>query len=50
MKRILMISLMLLMTSPLMANEKVKHCKNARTGEVIVVQAGYPCPYPTHQI
>jgi len=32
------------------ANGKVKYCRNATTGEIITVQAGYPCPFPTHAI
>jgi hypothetical protein len=30
--------------------QKVKYCKNATTGDIITVQAGMPCPYPTHEI
>jgi len=32
------------------ADERVKYCKNFKTGEVIVVEAGMPCPFPTVQI
>jgi len=32
------------------SNEKVKYCKDANTGRIITVQAGMPCPYPTHEI
>ena len=28
----------------------VKYCKNAETGEIIVVEEGMPCPFPTHKI
>lgn len=31
-------------------NDKVKYCRNAETGEIIVIQEGYPCPAPTHAI
>ncbi len=30
--------------------QDVKYCKNAKTGDIIVVETGYPCPYPTHKI
>ncbi len=30
--------------------QEVKFCKNATTGEIIVVEVGYPCPFPTHEI
>ena len=30
--------------------QEVSYCKDAETGKVIVVEAGYPCPYPTHKI
>jgi len=30
--------------------QEVKYCKNAKTGEIVVVQAGYPCPFPTHKL
>jgi hypothetical protein len=30
--------------------DDVKYCKDARTGKVIVVPAGTPCPYPTHEL
>lgn len=30
--------------------QDVKYCKNAKTGDIIVVEIGYPCPYPTHKI
>ena len=32
------------------ADPKVKYCKDAQTGRVITVEAGMPCPYPTHEI
>jgi hypothetical protein len=28
----------------------VKYCRNAETGEIIVIEAGYPCPSPTHEL
>ena len=28
----------------------VKHCKNYETGEIIVIEDGYPCPFPTSEI
>lgn len=28
----------------------VKHCRNAETGQIITVEAGMPCPYPTHEV
>lgn len=30
--------------------QDVKYCRNAETGEIIVVEAGMPCPYPTHEL
>lgn len=30
--------------------QEVKYCRDARTGDIIVVPAGTPCPYPTHAI
>ena len=32
------------------AQDKVKYCKNAETGEIIVVEINMPCPFPTHEI
>jgi hypothetical protein len=32
------------------AQDKVKYCKNAQTGEIITVQSNMPCPFPTHKI
>ena len=32
------------------AQDKVKYCKNAQTGEVITVEANMPCPFPMHEI
>ena len=40
----------LLLAMQAMSQDKVKYCKNYETGEVIVVEAGYPCPYPTAEI
>ena len=33
-----------------LANPQVKYCKNFTTGEVFVVEANMPCPYPTVEI
>ena len=43
--------MVLLLSAPLVAaNEpEVKYCKDYITGEVIVIQAGYPCPAPTSE-
>lgn len=30
--------------------QQVKYCKDYRTGEVFVVEAGMPCPYPTVEV
>ena len=30
--------------------QAVTYCKNYETGEIIVVEAGMPCPYPTVQL
>ena len=30
--------------------QEVKFCKNLTTGEIIVVEINYPCPYPTVRI
>ena len=36
---------------PCQADEpKVKYCKDARTGQIIVIEDGYPCPFPTHEL
>ena len=46
----LLLLLVVLFTAPAMAQEvktQVKYCKNYETGQVIVVQVGYPCPFPT---
>ena len=32
------------------ADERVKYCKNGITGEIITVEVGMPCPYPTHDL
>ncbi len=32
------------------AAQDVKYCKNYQTGEIIVIEAGYPCPSPTSEI
>ena len=29
---------------------QVKYCKNPRTGEIIVIEANYPCPSGTHKV
>ena len=33
-----------------LANPQVKYCKNFQTGEIFVVEANMPCPYPTAEI
>ena len=30
--------------------QDVKYCKNFQTGEIYVVEANMPCPYPTAEI
>jgi hypothetical protein len=30
--------------------QDVTYCKNYQTGQIIVVEAGMPCPYPTVQL
>ena len=30
--------------------QEVTYCKNYQTGEIIVVEAGYPCPYPSVEL
>ena len=30
--------------------QEVEYCKNATTGDIITVQAGMPCPYPTYKL
>ena len=37
-------------TASMCTAQEVKYCKNGRTGDIIVVQAGYPCPFPTHKL
>ena len=32
------------------ADPEVKYCKNFETGEIIVIEEGYPCPFPTAEI
>jgi hypothetical protein len=32
------------------AQDKVKYCKNAQTGDIITVEVNMPCPFPTHKI
>ena len=32
------------------AAQEVKFCKDAETGEIIVVEINMPCPFPTHEI
>ena len=31
-------------------DSKIKYCKNYETGEIIVIEKGYPCPSPTVEI
>lgn len=48
---ILVLAIVYIFTIPsALSAEKVKYCRNAETGEIITVQAGYPCPYPTHEL
>lgn len=42
--------LIMLLTVDCDAQDKVKYCKDARTGEVFTVPADTPCPYPTHEL
>jgi hypothetical protein len=44
------LSILFAISLNVMAQDKVKYCKNYTTGQVITVQAGYPCPYPTAEI
>jgi hypothetical protein len=30
--------------------DDVKYCRDARTGQIITVEAGQPCPFPTHDL
>ncbi len=30
--------------------QQVKYCKNFQTGEIYVVEANMPCPYPTVEL
>ena len=32
------------------AQDEVKYCKDARTGQVIVVEASMPCPFPYREL
>lgn len=31
------------------AQDKVKYCRKDQSGEIVVVEAGYPCPAGTHE-
>lgn len=31
-------------------SQEVKYCKNYTTGEIVVVEKGMPCPYPTAEL
>ena len=31
-------------------SQEVKYCKNYETGEIYVVEANMPCPYPTVEL
>lgn len=42
--------ILILLLSGAVQAQDVKYCKNAQTGEIIVVEVGYPCPFPTHEI
>lgn len=44
---ILLVSLLIF---PQAIAQDVKYCKDARTGGILTVPAGMPCPYPTHEI
>lgn len=37
-------------TASMCSAQEVEYCKNATTGEIITIQAGYPCPFPTHKL
>ena len=30
--------------------QEVKYCKNYETGEIAVVEKGFPCPYPMGEL
>ena len=30
--------------------QDVKYCRNAKTGEIIVIEVGYACPFGTYAI
>jgi hypothetical protein len=30
--------------------QDVKYCKNYQTGEIVVVEANMPCPFPTAEL
>ena len=40
----------LIKTTATAISQEVKYCKNYQTGEIIVLEASYPCPYPTVEI
>ena len=50
----MVISLGLIILAVMIANratsQELTYCKNYETGEVIVVEAGFPCPYPTVEL
>ena len=47
--RLLYVMLLLGMAAGVYAQD-VKYCRDARTGEIITVEAGQPCPFPTHEL
>jgi hypothetical protein len=44
------LSILFALSLNVMAQDKVKYCKNYETGQIITVQVGQPCPYPTSKI
>ena len=47
---IIFLILALLMCVKPEATPEIKYCKNYETGEVIVVEANQPCPFPTAEL
>jgi hypothetical protein len=41
---------LLMLAKPCEATPEIKYCKNFETGEVFVVEANMPCPYPTVEL
>ena len=46
----LLVFTLLLAATAVPAQDEVKYCKDATTGDIITVGAGMPCPYPTHEL